>query len=148
MMPVYYITIQQALDTHLLTVKISGGGDTGVINSGQLESVLNHIQNDDYYPTFEDKLTHLVWGACKFHCFSDGNKRIAISLGAQFLLINGYLAITGRFIHYMENISYHVAAGNIGKELLHKIICALLEGTEEDESLKLEIYNAIKDDER
>ena len=48
----------------------------------------------------------------------------------------------------MENISYHVAAGNIGKELLHKIICALLEGTEEDESLKLEIYNAIKDDER
>ena len=61
MMPVYYITIQQALDTHLLTVKISGGGDTGVINSGQLESVLNHIQNDDYYPTFEDKLTHLVW---------------------------------------------------------------------------------------
>lgn len=115
MMPVYYITIQQALDTHLLTVKISGGGDTGVINSGQLESVLNHIQNDDYYPTFEDKLTHLVWGACKFHCFSDGNKRIAISLGAQFLLINGYLAITGRFIHYMENISYHVAAGNIGK---------------------------------
>ena len=37
----------------------------------------------------------------------------------------------------MENISYHVVAGNIGKELLHKIICALLEGTEEDESLKL-----------
>lgn len=147
-MPVNYITIQQAIDTHLLTVQISGGGDTGIINSGQLESILNHIQNDDYYPTLEDKLTHLIWGACKFHCFADGNKRIAISLGAQFLLINGYLVLAAKFIQYMENISYHVAAGNIDKDLLHRIVIALLEGTEEDESLKLEIYNAIKDDER
>jgi death on curing protein len=147
-MPVNYINIQQAIDTHLLTVQISGGGDTGVINSGQLESVLSHIRNDDYYPEFADKLTHLIWGACKFHCFADGNKRIAISLGAQFLLINGYLVLAAKFIQYMENISYHVAAGNIDKELLHRVVSALLEGTEEDESLKLEIYNAIKDDER
>ena len=147
-MPVNYITIQQAIDTHLLTVHVSGGGDTGIINSGQLESVLSHIQNDDYYPDFVDKLTHLIWGACKFHCFADGNKRIAISLGAQFLLINGYLVLAGKFIPYMENISYHVAAGNIDKDLLHRIVLALLEGKEEEESLKLEIYKAIKDDER
>jgi len=147
-MLVNYITIQQAIDTHLLTVHVSGGGDTSIINSGQLESVLSHIQNDDYYPKFADKLTHLIWGACKFHCFADGNKRIAISLGAQFLLINGYLVLAGNFIHYMENISYHVAAGNIEKDLLHRIVLALLEGKEEEESLKLEIYNAIKDDER
>lgn len=147
-MPVNYITIKQAIETHLLTVRVSGGGDTGIINSGQLESVLTHIQNDDYYPDFADKLTHLIWGACKFHCFADGNKRIAISLGAQFLLINGYLALAGKFIQYMENISYHVAAGKIGKELLHRIVSALLDGNEEDESLKLEIYNAIKDDDR
>lgn len=147
-MPVNYITIGQAIDTHLLTVHVSGGGDTGIINCGQLESVLSHIQNDDYYPDFVDKLTHLIWGACKFHCFADGNKRIAISLGAQFLLINGYLVLAGKFIPYMENISYHVAAGNIDKDLLHRIVLALLEGKEEEESLKLEIYNAIKDDER
>ena len=140
-----YITLQQAIDTHLLTVQISGGGDTNIINSGQLNSVLTHIQNDDYYPSFEDKLTHLIWGACKFHCFADGNKRIAISLGAQFLLINGYLVLAGKFIHYMENICYHVAAGNIGKDLLHRILCAFLSGAEEDESLKLAIYNAISD---
>ncbi|MDD2228092.1 MAG: Fic family protein [Candidatus Cloacimonetes bacterium] len=146
-MPFNYITIQQAIDTHLLTVQISGGGDTGIINSGQLESVLGHIQNDDYYPKFEDKLTHLIWGACKFHCFTDGNKRIAISLGAQFLLINGYLLLAGKFIHYMENISFHVAAGNIDKDLLFRIVCALLDGKEENESLKLEIFNAIKEDE-
>lgn len=147
-MPVNYITIEQAIATHSLTVRVSGGGDIGIINSGQLESVLNHIQNDDYYPNFADKLTHLIWGACKFHCFRDGNKRISISLGAQFLLINGYLVLAAKFIQFMENISYHVAAGNIDKELLHDIVVALLEGKEEEESLKLEIYNAIKDDER
>lgn len=147
MTQVIYITIEQAVETHRQTVEKSGGGDIATLNGGLLESVLSHIQNDDYYPSFEDKLTHLVWGACKFHCFSDGNKRIAISLGAQFLLFNGYLKLTSKFIHYMENISYHIAAGRIDKGLLHKIICALLDGKEEEEALKLEIYNAIRDDE-
>lgn len=146
MTQIIYITVEQAIETHKQTVEKSGGGDTAALNTGQLGSVLDHIQNDDYYPTFEEKLTHLFWGACKFHCFTDGNKRIAVSLGAQFLLFNGYLRLASKFIPYMENISYHVAAGRIGKELLHKIICALLDGKEEEESLKLEIYNAIRDD--
>jgi death-on-curing protein len=139
-----YLDIQETVKTHLLTVEVSGGGDTGIINSGQLESVLEHIQNDEYYPRFEDKLTHLFWGACKFHCFADGNKRIAISLGAEFLLLNGYVFIAGKFIRYMENISYHVAAERINKDLLHEIIDGLLTGKEEEEDLKLKILNAIQ----
>ena len=146
MTQIIYITIEQAIETHRQTIENSGGGLTTVINRGQLESVLNHIQNDDYYPAFEDKLTHLIYGTCKMHCFSDGNKRIAISLGLLFLILNGYSLLTGKFFRYMENISYHVAAGRIDKDLLHKIICAILDGNEEDESLKLEIYNAIRDD--
>ena len=44
----------------------------------------------------------------------------------------------------MENICSHVAAGKISKELLHKIMTAILDGTyETDEELKLEIMNAI-----
>ena len=43
-----------------------------------------------------------------------------------------------------ENISYHVAAGKIGKKLLHKIMTTIMDGTyEHDEELKLEILNAI-----
>ena len=42
-----------------------------------------------------------------------------------------------------ENISYHVAAGNISKELLGEWIMAVLRGDEDDEALKLKIYNAI-----
>lgn len=143
-MRIIYIDLDRAIQTHSLTIDVSGGGDKGILNRGQLESILAHIRNDDYYPSFEDKLTHLIWGACKFHCFTDGNKRIAISLGAEFLLINGYVFIAGKFIRLMENISYHVAAGHIDKDLLGRIVCAMLDGKEEDESLKLEILNAIQ----
>lgn len=143
-----YINLKDALLTHLLTVEKSGGGNSGVLNDGQLESILENIQNDDWYPSFEDKLTHLMFSVCKYHCFADGNKRIAIVLGFEFLLINGYYYALTNFMRDMENISYHVAAGNIDKDLLGRIISLRLSGMEEDESLKLEIYNAIKDDER
>jgi death-on-curing protein len=143
MMAYRYITIEQAIDTHALTVEKSGGGTLGVLEIDKLASVLEHIQNDDYYPTFEEKLTHLFFCACKFHCFQDGNKRIAISLCAQMLLFNGYLYCSNHFIREAENISYHVAAGNISKELLGRWVEAILHGDEDDESLKLEIFQAI-----
>lgn len=138
-----YITIDQAIKIHKLTVQVSGGGSNGILDSGKLDSVLHHIQNDDYYPTFEEKLTHLVFSANKFHCFEDGNKRIAISLGAQFLLFNGYVFITKKFIQEMENISYHLAAGKISKELLLEVITSLINEPEYPEELKLKILNAI-----
>lgn len=142
-MAIRYLTIQQAIETHALTVEKSGGGTLGVLEIDKLESVLDHIQNDDYYPTFQDKLTHLFFCACKFHCFQDGNKRIAITLCAQMLLFNGYLFCVDHFIREAENISYHVAAGSISKELLGRWIRAILGGEENDESLKLDIYNSI-----
>jgi len=89
-MAVIYLTIEQAIDTHRKTVEVSGGGMLEHLDLGKLESVLEHIQNDEYYPTFEDKLTHLFFSANKFYCFADGNKRIAITLCTQMLLFNGY----------------------------------------------------------
>ncbi len=115
----------------------------GQLDLGLLESVLHHIQNDDYYPTIEDKLTHLFFGACKFHCFEDGNKRIAITLCAQMLLLNGYMYCASGFLREMENISYHVAEGLIDKSLLREIISAILAVEYDEESLKLKIYHAI-----
>lgn len=142
-MAIIYITIQQAISTHGLTIEKSGGGTDGALELEKLESVLEHIQNDLYYPTFEAKLTHLFHSACKFHCFQDGNKRIAITLCAQMLLMNGYLRSIEAFIREAENISYHVAAGAISKELLGEWMLAILTGEEDDESLKLAIFNAI-----
>ena len=125
------------------TVEVSGGGTLEHLDLGKLESVLEHIQNDDYYPTFEEKLTHLFYCSNKFHCFADGNKRIAITVCAQMLLFNGYLYCVHRFLHEMENISYHVAAGRINKELLHEIICALIAEDMDSEELKLKILRVI-----
>lgn len=138
-----YLTLEQAIEVHGKTVEVSGGGSLGQLEIGKLDSVLQHIQNDDYYPTFDAKLTHLFFCACKFHCFEDGNKRIAITLCAQMLLLNGYLRSVNAFILDSENISYHVAAGSISKELLGEWINAVLGGDEDDEALKLKIFNAI-----
>ena len=145
-MPIIYPTLDLAVKVHRKTVEVSGGGALGALDLGKLDSVLQHIQKDDYYPTFEDKLTHLFFSACKFHCFQDGNNRIAIALSVQMLLLNGYLYCSGSFIRQMENISYHVAAGNIGKDFLHEIISSVIHSNEEDEALKLKILHAIAGD--
>ncbi len=147
-MALTYLTLEQAIEIHAKTVEVSGGGTLGHLDLGKLESVLQNIQNDDYYPTFEEKLTHLFFSACKFHCFQDGNKRIAITLSAQMLLFNGYMYCASSFLREMENISYHVAAGNIDKELLQEIITAHLMEEENSESLKLKIWNAISGETR
>ena len=139
-----YITLDEAIEIHKLTVQHSGGGALGHFDLGRLDSVLQNIQNDDYYPSFVDKITHLFFCACEFHCFEDGNKRIAITLSAQFLLKNGYLSVAQSFLKEMENISYHVAAGKIDKDLLYEIMESILKGNfESDESLKLKIIHAI-----
>jgi len=142
-MPIVYLSLEQAIETHAKTVAVSGGGALGHLDLGKLDSVLQHIQNDDYYPAFEDKLTHLFFSACKFHCFQDGNKRIAIVLAAQMLLLNGYLYCVSSFLHEMENISYHVAAGRIDRVLLQEIITAHIAQESDSEALKLKILNAI-----
>lgn len=141
---IVYITLEQAKDIHAKTIQYSGGGTLGHFDLGRLESVLVNIQNDDYYPTFVDKITHLFYCTCEFHCFQDGNKRLAITLSVYFLLLNGYMAVAKDFFTITENISYQVAAGRISKELLHRIMTAIMDGTyDSDEELKLEIFNAI-----
>lgn len=144
-MPFRYINVEQALEIHDKTIEVSGGGSKITINQGQLDSVLMQIQNDDYYPEFIDKITHLFFCSNKFHCFQDGNKRIALSLSMHFLLLNGYVHCAQSFIREMENISYHVAAGKIDKPFLQEIIHAVIHDTfNEDEELKLRIIHATE----
>lgn len=144
-MTVEYLTLEQAIALHARTVAVSGGGSLGHLDTGKLQSVLEHIQNDEYYPEFADKLTHLLFATCKFHCFVDGNKRIAIVLCLQMLLNNGYLLCASSFLRDTENISYHVAAGRIDKAFLREYIGALIEGNADDEDLKLRLLHAISE---
>lgn len=143
-MPLVYITdIEEVVGLHIKTIEVSGGGTTGILNLHSLQAALAQIQNDDYYPTFEEKLTHLFYIANKSHCFQDGNKRIAITLGSMFLLKNGFLNAAKEFLFRMEIISYHVAASHIDKVLLFEIIKSILNEEDYSEELKLKIAIAI-----
>jgi len=106
--------------------------------------VLEHIQNDVYYPTFEDKLNHLVFAINKFHAFNDGNKRASLVLGAYFLEINGYDWCIKQFVQEMENIVVWLAEGKISKDLLLKIMTSLIEEDDYPEALKLELLEAVE----
>ena len=141
-----YLTEEQAEITHRETIRLSGGGSNEVVNIGFLYSVLAQIQNDDYYPTMEEKLTHLIYSINKNHSFLDGNKRLSITLGTQFLLFNGYLFCVERFLREMENISYHIAAGRIEKEMTQRFVHSFLENELDfDEELKLDYLMACGD---
>ncbi len=147
MSTIIYITdIQEVVDIHKKTIEISGGGTNAIIDIGLLESAIEHIQNDLYYPTFLEKLTHLFFTVNKSHSFQDGNKRIAISLGSIFLLKNGYLDAAQRFLYKMETISYHLAAGRIDKEFLREIIESLIYEEDYSEKIKLKLIHCISED--
>ncbi|MDQ5930290.1 MAG: death on curing protein [Bacteroidota bacterium] len=121
----------------------NSGGRKGIINIGLVDSVLKHIQNDWYYPEFEDKVCHLFYSINKNHAFEDGNKRSSIVLTCYFLEINGFDFKVNHFIREMENIAVHVADNKIDKDLLQEIIISILYENDYDEELQLKIVNAI-----
>lgn len=133
-----YFSTEYAIFVHDQII-INSGGILGIINNGLLESSIEHIKNDLYYPNIEDKLTHLFFSINKNHCFNDGNKRASIALSAYFLEINNCSFIIPRFIEQMENITVDVADNRIDKELLHEIVTSLLYQEDFSESLKLKI---------
>ena len=138
-----YFDVSHAIQTHDWIIENSGGL-AGTKDIGQLESPLEHIQNDLYYPELEDKLTHLVFSINKNHAFHDGNKRSSLALGAYFLELNDFDYIVHHFIVEMENIAVWVADNVIDKSLLHQLITSILYDDDYSESLKLELYRAIQ----
>lgn len=137
-----YFDAQHAIDVHDWIIEHTGGLP-GMKDRDPLESVLGHIQNDDYYPTFDAKLAHLVFGINKFHAFNDGNKRSSLTLGAYFLILNGYDYCLPQFVIQMENIVVAVAEGAINKDLLQRLIISLIEEDDFSDELKLELLDAM-----
>ena len=119
---ILYFDTKHAIEIHDWIIDNSGGLK-GNKEIGLLDSALEHIQNDDYYPTFEEKLKHLVIAVNKFHPFNDGNKRSSLVLGAYFLELNGYDYCVNKFIIEMEEIVVWLAEGKI-KDDGQKIILA------------------------
>jgi death-on-curing protein len=99
------------------------GGIKGILSNDLLRGCLDFIRNDDYYPTFDDKITHLVFSIAKNHGFNDGNKRTAIIAGAYLLEINSFdQFIIDVFIQEMENVILMVVQNILLKEDFKRII--------------------------
>ncbi len=137
-----YFDARHAVEVHNWIIEHTGGLP-GLKDLGQLESVLEFIQNDVYYPTFDAKLTHLIFGINKFHAFNDGNKRSSLTLGAYFLTLNGYDYCVPQFMIEMENIVVAIAEGCVDKTLLQRVVISLIEGDDFPDDLKLDLVEAM-----
>lgn len=138
-----YITYDEVMEVYAKTIEYSGGGFAGVKNQERIESFLEFVQNDDYYPDFVAKLNFLVFKFCSGHCFEDGNKRIALTIGVYFLNKNEQYWAAVTFMKRLEAIIYHIAASHIDDKLSHRIMEHIVACTDFEEELKIDIANAI-----
>lgn len=140
---IVYIDYDEALTVYGKMIDASDGGFEGVRDEGGIRATLDFVQNDLYYPTFAEKLTYLMYRFCSGHFFNDGNKRIALTLGAYFLHKNNYYWHACICMRTLESIIYHVAASNINQDLLLRIVNSFLTSKDYDEELKIDIANAM-----
>ena len=136
-----YFTVEYAIEVHDNIVRESGGF-FGVRDRGLIESTIEHMKNDFYYPEIEDKLTHLFYSINKNHCFNDGNKRASLALSVYCLYLNGLEVLAEKFILTMENIVVDVADNRIDRDLLFEIIQSILYEEDFSEELKIKIIHA------
>ena len=145
-----YPTYDDLLEKHNEIIRKSGG-TTGVFNENLLQGFLDFIQNDIYYPSFEEKLTHLVFSIAKNHGFCDGNKRTAIIAGAFFLELNAFdQFIIDTFIQNMEGVILLTAQGLINKEQLCQIVCDFIYNgkmSEETQMIYVELLGKLNKEE-
>lgn len=121
-----YFDVQWAIKEHEDVMARSGGGREGILKPQELPGVFGFMQDDGFYPEFEDKLTYLVFSIIKNHYFADGNKRSSIAIGAYFLKVNGYNEIIPYFMEVMEDIVLCVADNLIEKEELKNFLIDIL----------------------
>lgn len=132
-----YPTYDNLLDIHAEVIHKSGGA-MGVFNENLLRGFIEFIQDDVYYPSFEEKLTHLVFSIAKNHGFCDGNKRTAIIAGAFFLELNAFdQFIIDAFIQNMEGVILLTAQGLIDKDQLHQMINDFIHNGKMSEETKM-----------
>lgn len=83
---------QQILLLHGQLISETGGSD-GLRDVGLLESTINspfqQFDNEDLYPTIQQKASRLCFGLVNNHPFIDENKRIGAHVMLVFLALNG-----------------------------------------------------------
>jgi len=141
---VNYFTYEKLLAIHDKVLAVSGGM-AGVKDEGLLRGPVEFIQDDNYYPTFSDKITHLVYSLVKNHGFNDGNKRTALAAGGLLLMLNGYDDFIGYYFLMFEQVMVLVADNGLSKVQLSVLVKDMVEFGELSESSKVMIVEALAD---
>jgi death-on-curing protein len=84
-----YPTIDEVIAIHAQLIA-KFGGSFGVRDRGALESALARPQSG-YYEDITQEAAALWESLSQNHPFVDGNKRVAVTVMAAFLKINGYM---------------------------------------------------------
>ncbi len=137
-----YFTYEALLEVHDMVLAVSGGMP-GVKDEGLIRSPVEFISEGQYYPTFADKLTHLVYSLIKNHGFNDGNKRTALAAGALLLMMNGYDSFVGYYFLMFEQVMVLVAENKINKEQLYELFVDIVENGTLSESSTLLIIESL-----
>lgn len=111
--------VNNVLLLHQLVIKSSGGID-GVRDFSLLDSALNvpfqTFDNQDLYPSIEEKGARLGYNIIANHAFFDGNKRIGLLVMLSFLEVNGIK------LHYTDKdlieIGFSIADGKMNYDEL------------------------------
>ena len=137
-----YFTYEALLEAHDMVLAVSGGMP-GVKDECLIRSPVEFISEGQYYPTFADKLTHLVYSLIKNHGFNDGNKRTALAAGALLLMMNGYDSFVGYYFLMFEQVMVLVAENKITKEQLYELFVDIVENGTLSESSTLLIIESF-----
>lgn len=142
MSSIVYFNLKHALNEQRKIINLSGGSH-GCRDKEQLKATLDFIKNDDYYNTFSEKISYLLYSISKNHAFVDGNKRTAIALASYLMEINGYGERVGNFIVQMESIIVWVVEDKINRSLLLRIVNDLIVSGEIQEEIQMEMLTVI-----
>ena len=83
-----YPTVAETVAVHARLIARFGGSD-GIRDHGALESVLARPRSG-YYSDLIQEAAALWESPSQNHAFVDGNKRVAVTVTAAFLRVNGY----------------------------------------------------------
>lgn len=142
---IIYVPLIEAIKKHDYII-IKSGGLLGYSedNKQRLESILEFVQNDLYYPSFIEKLSFLSYGIAKDHIFIDGNKRSAIAIGAYFMELNDYGYLVPQYMKAMENFIVWAMENRISRELFTEKIKYIILDIEESEDFKIKLLQSLE----
>lgn len=125
-----YLSLQEVQIIHDdMLEKIGGLSGANPKQIALLDSALTQIQNDDYYPSFIDKLTHIMFACVKFHPSLECNKRTALLIGDAFIMLN-HKATPKDFYQKLEDVIVSIASDEINKDELAQILSDMLKDIE------------------